>query len=226
METPATSETSGASDVVTERTSRLAIASLILGLVPFCAFTGIAGVVCGVKARTQIRSSGGKLGGENMARAGIALSMLMILFSIPVLAGLVMPVKFQKRLEVSRSTHRLKSIVVAQQTWTADNGGKMPPASWTTALSLNSALTNVPLSAYGGMVGYAFNIAVAGLDAVEVNANTVVFFETDRVVSNLSGGRDLLRRPDTFKSRICVSLADGTIRTVEGDQVDSLRWNP
>lgn len=210
------------------KTSGLAIASLVLGLIPFCIFTGIAGLICGFKARTKIRSSGGALTGDGLALAGIILSLVMIVSSLPVLAGMLVPAfaKARDRAETITSLNNLKAISVVQRAWTAENGDKMPPPAWTATLSRGGGLTNVSLSAFGGKVGYAYNIAVAGMDASQVPADTVVFFETDQARPDVCGGRDLLRRGRSRGARVCVVFSDGSALQVRPGKADSLRWNP
>jgi uncharacterized membrane protein len=56
------------------------VASFILGLVgwPACGIGSIVAVVLGFVARSQIRASGGRQGGDGMALAGIILGFLGI----------------------------------------------------------------------------------------------------------------------------------------------------
>ena len=66
--------------------SGLAIASLVLGIVSFLCCTGIVtaipGVITGHMARSEIRTAGGRLGGDGMALTGIILGYLMIAATI------------------------------------------------------------------------------------------------------------------------------------------------
>src|SRR4051812_39870516 len=71
--------------------SGLALASLILGiaslvLILFGPVLGIAAAICGHRARTEIRNSGGKISGRRMALAGIICGYLA---TFAVLFGLV-----------------------------------------------------------------------------------------------------------------------------------------
>jgi uncharacterized protein DUF4190 len=65
---------------VVPATSGLAIASFICGLLTLFAFPylGIAGAICGHLALSQIRSSGGIIGGRGFAIAGLILAYVML----------------------------------------------------------------------------------------------------------------------------------------------------
>ena len=68
------------------RTSGMAIASLVLGIVPVCCVTPILAIIFGHCAMSEIRQSGGMVGGRGMALAGLILGYiwtgLMILYFI------------------------------------------------------------------------------------------------------------------------------------------------
>jgi uncharacterized membrane protein len=65
-------------------TNGLAIASFVLGLVGWvpCGIGSIVAIVLGFVARTQIRDSGGRQGGDGLALAGIVLGFVAIAFWI------------------------------------------------------------------------------------------------------------------------------------------------
>lgn len=62
--------------IVEQRTSILAIFSLVLGLLCFVPGLGVLGLLCGVAALLAIASSGGRVAGKGLAIAGIVLSLL------------------------------------------------------------------------------------------------------------------------------------------------------
>lgn len=63
--------------------SKLAIASLVCGIVGLCTgFASIAAVICGHMALSQIKKSGGILQGRGMAIAGLVLGYIEIAFII------------------------------------------------------------------------------------------------------------------------------------------------
>jgi hypothetical protein len=72
------------------KTSGLAIASLVCGILGFLCLPALAGLVLGVMALVKISNSKGQLRGQGLAIAGICLSGIMLLV-VPVEAGLLLP---------------------------------------------------------------------------------------------------------------------------------------
>src|SRR6186713_2703390 len=73
------------------RTSRMAIASLVLGIL---GCTSIVGLILGIIALVKIKESRGGLAGRGLAIAGICVSGFMFLVGIPLIAmgaGLALP---------------------------------------------------------------------------------------------------------------------------------------
>jgi hypothetical protein len=62
----------------TPRTNGLAIASLVLGIIPCTGITSILAIVFGFIARNQIEQSGGTQQGSGMALAGIILGFIWV----------------------------------------------------------------------------------------------------------------------------------------------------
>jgi hypothetical protein len=89
------------------RTSRLAVASVVLGILscPLSILAGIPGLVCGIMGLNRIAGSertrgGRRLTGQGLAITGIILSGLSILL-LPVLAGVLIPA-----VQVARDANR------------------------------------------------------------------------------------------------------------------------
>ncbi len=61
-----------------QKTNGLAIASLVLGIIPLCGIGSILAVVFGYMAKNQIDNSGGAESGRGMAIAGIVLGWIWI----------------------------------------------------------------------------------------------------------------------------------------------------
>lgn len=66
----------------TSKTNGLAIASLVLGIIPCTGITSILAIVFGFIARNQIEQSGGTQQGSGMALAGIILGFVWIGISV------------------------------------------------------------------------------------------------------------------------------------------------
>lgn len=95
--------------VGTSRTSGLAIASMVLGILacPLSILAGIPGLVCGIMglnriARSEREAAGPRLTGQGMAIAGVILSGMSMLI-LPVMVGLMLPAVQAAREAARRS---------------------------------------------------------------------------------------------------------------------------
>lgn len=91
------------------RTSRLAVASLVLGILscPFSILCGLPGLVCGIMglnriSRSERAATSPRLTGQGMAIAGVILSGLSMLV-LPVMIGLMLPAVQAAREAVRRA---------------------------------------------------------------------------------------------------------------------------
>lgn len=72
------------------KTSGLAVASLVLGILGFCTgVTGIAAVICGHMALSRIKKAAGTLTGSGLAIGGLATGYITGIFGVILLAGMV-----------------------------------------------------------------------------------------------------------------------------------------
>jgi uncharacterized membrane protein len=71
-----------AAPTVLPRTSGLAVASLVLGIVGFwcCGAPAIAGLILGLVAISDINQSAGRLTGRRLATAGVVISAVVLAF--------------------------------------------------------------------------------------------------------------------------------------------------
>lgn len=99
------------------QTSRMAVASLVLGVCSFLCFivTGIPAVILGIIALTKINASRGRLTGGGFAIAGIITGALACLAVVPV--ALLLPAVSAARDAARRnvSINHMKGISLAQQ---------------------------------------------------------------------------------------------------------------
>ena len=82
-----TSSPATAAPPITPKTSGLAIAALILGILSFftCALTAIPAIICGIISLIKIEKSGGSITGKGLAIAGIITPVLSFAMSIAIL---------------------------------------------------------------------------------------------------------------------------------------------
>ena len=114
---------------VEEKPSRLALASVVLGVLscPFFCLTGIPGLICGVMGLRQIEASERpgapvRYTGRSRALAGIILSGMMF-FTSPMLVGLLLPAVQAAREAARRAacTNHVSEIGLAFHTAASTN---------------------------------------------------------------------------------------------------------
>jgi competence protein ComGC len=109
--------------------SPLAIWSLVLGILALACFsvlTAVPAVICGHKARTQIKRSGGALTGEGLALGGLItgyVSIALTVLLIPLLAAVAIPNFARARDQAQRNAcwMNLEQIESTKQVWALEN---------------------------------------------------------------------------------------------------------
>jgi hypothetical protein len=113
-----------------EKTSGLAISSLVLGILgPFsCGLTAIIGLILGIIGLVKIGNSRGRLGGKGLAIAGICVSGLFVLL-LPLWAAVVIPnfVKARGKAQTINCVNNLKAIGLGARMWANDHNDTFPP---------------------------------------------------------------------------------------------------
>ena len=229
-------------------TSRLAIASLTLGIVGFCGITGLAGLIVGILALAQIRRSNGTIKGNGLAVAGIIISSLML--AVLLIAAITVPMVIMQQQRqfgpggpafnpqptlrqpeqwvpaADRCSANVKTITQGTLSYAAGHGGRFPDGSnWcdTVQVYLPSLGTmRCPNDGSSDRCSYSLNAAIAGLPTNQVSPLTVVIFES-RSGWNLSGGASQTR---ARHGGAMVGFADGTTTQVAAGQEQTLRWEP
>ncbi|MFO8058965.1 MAG: DUF4190 domain-containing protein [bacterium] len=96
------------------KTSGLAIAALVLGILGFCSygFLGIIGLILGLVAISQINKSEGQTGGKGLAIAGSITGGASLILGVGLIAALVIPnfMKMQAKSKQSEAKTNLGSI--------------------------------------------------------------------------------------------------------------------
>ncbi|MSU34657.1 MAG: hypothetical protein EXS36_06020 [Pedosphaera sp.] len=191
---------------------------------------GILGLLSAFLGFEHVTGGSKSLRGRNLALAGGLCSVLCVAAGVYANVHIVSEVtrNYQQRLAANPRVQRFgdlpdnqlaaKQLIVTARTLT-----NLPAASnWFEALGPDVA----DLDATGRGLNFALNASVAGRRPAGLRRDTVVFFETGRVGTNLAGGAELLRRTTGAKDRISVALADGRAMLIPGSRAGTLRWSP
>jgi hypothetical protein len=211
------------------KTSGLAVASFVFGLLGFCGITALVGLVLGIVAKVKIRRSAGRLKGGGLAVAGICLSLAMLL-AIPIVAGFLLPALAKAQREGPRTDceQNIKQIGLALRLYADENNQQYPPAvNWCDAIVGNLAGPEVFRCPRQREVqsAYGFNEALAGRNLSSIPGDTVMLFETSSGW-NVSGGPDQLASSPPHGRTYYFGFADGTVRKVSVEDLPALRWAP
>jgi prepilin-type processing-associated H-X9-DG protein len=218
------------------KTSGLAITSLILGILGLftCGATALIGLILGIIAMTKVKSSGGKLGGNGIALAGIIVSAIF-LFMIPIFAALLLPAlaAAKQKAQQTNCMNNEKQLALAVKIYASDNTNCYPPAAtWCDAIHTligSEKAMQCPAANPPSRCDYAYNARLDGLDESKVNPITVMFFESD-AGWNAHGGPELVsinpRHGRGTKKSYVVAFADGHVEVVPAARLNSLRWDP
>jgi hypothetical protein len=114
------------------KTSALAIWSLVLGILSlacFSIFAAIPGVICGHKALSRIKYSGGRISGQGLAIGGLVTGYLGIAWAIifiPMMMAIAIPnfVKARETAQMNACINNLRQIGAAKNEWALENGKK------------------------------------------------------------------------------------------------------
>ena len=180
------------------RTSGLAIASLILGILGGLVITALLGLLFGIIALFQIAGSRGRLRGQGIAIAGTVISGIALL-CIPIMAAMVFPVFARARESGRKATclSNVKNISIALQMYMADNDDRLPAAAnWCEDFEpyVKNFDVFVCSAAEDLDCAYAYSSDLSGADLASFYgpATTIAIFESD-VGWNASGlPQDLL----------------------------------
>ena len=221
--------------VMVSRTSGLAIASLILGILGFCTFglAGIVGVVLGIVGLIVISRSAGQLKGAGLAVAGLIVSAVsLITLFILLLMVILMPSLAKARHQARNvvSMNNVKQLCLATLIYCDENEQKFPPCdNWPDVLKSYCREPKILASPYEPYKGrsYAMNAELNGRRKTDIGepARTVLLFEA-QPGSPPAGGRELLpAKPYGLKGYV-IGFLDGHIELVRPERLDELIWSP
>jgi competence protein ComGC len=108
-----------------QKTSGLAIASLVLGGLGMCSagLTGLVGLILGIVALVSINKSQGQLGGKGLAIAGISVSAVFTLLMVPMMMAIAIPnfVKARSTAQHNACINNLRQLDGATEQWALEN---------------------------------------------------------------------------------------------------------
>ena len=216
------------------KTSGLAIASLVLGILGFCSFglTPMVGLLLGIVSLARINRSNGALGGWSLALAGTVLSGVFLLM-LPILAGLLLPALAKAKNKATAITcmNNLRQLRLAARLYAGDNNEQLPSAAnWCDALQKYVATGKTfqcPLGDRSQRCHFAFNAQLSGveLSKIEFPVQTVLFVETDGGW-NVSGCREMAIPQPRHLRKVALAFADGHVELVNVARLENVRWKP
>jgi type II secretory pathway pseudopilin PulG len=213
------------------KTSGMAIASLVLGILGGCGITALVGLILGIISMNKIRQSKGALTGNGIALAGTIVSGIFLLM-IPLLAAMLLPAfaKAKERAQTIQCVNNMKQLSLAVRLYSNDNNDRFPPAAtWCDAILADTGgstkIFQCPAGDGSKRCDYAFNAKLGGANANKANPMTVLLFEAGGGW-NASGGPELMLKQPRHGRIFVVAFADGSVQQFHESDVAALRWNP
>jgi prepilin-type processing-associated H-X9-DG protein len=213
------------------KTSGLAIASLVLGILGFCSYglTAIVGLILGLVGLRRINRSQGMLSGKRLAIAGISVSGV-ILVMIPLLAALLYPAVMRAKGKARRANcmSNIKQLGLGLAQYADDHTNQLPAAAtWADAIKTyvgdSERIFQCP-EATIGTFSYAFNANMSGAQW-QGDPEVIVLIEAPLGWNATVAGPDSLPPPPHGDGRNVV-FADGHASWISNSQINSLRWKP
>ncbi len=219
------------------KTSRLAIASFVLGILGFCGVTAIVGMVLGIVARVQIRRSAGRLQGRGLALAGIILSVVMLGVGL-VAAAVILPMlaKMHQQQQpfmgqadrTSDCGKNVRQVSLAIRLYADEHDGKCPPGvSWCDDITGHLNRPDILKCPRRGSDknGFGLNARVAGRTLSSIPPDTVLLYETSEGWNTSGGTNNVIANP-VHGRKFTFGFADGSVREVPKEELAELRWEP
>jgi prepilin-type processing-associated H-X9-DG protein len=217
---------------VPAKTSKLAITSMVLGILSFCTFllTAPLAFILGIISLIMITKSKGQLKGMGMAIAGIAIPVVALPI-VAMLMGIMMPALARARYMGQRAicTNNLKQLGLATIMYADNNKSKYPTSDkWCDLIERyhkNDKLYICP-SAEQGKCNYAINKNLPEYSIqIKRTSELVLLFET-KPGWNQSGGSELLTTENHHGEGCNVAFCDGHVSFIKTGDINKLKWTP
>ena len=223
---------------VKPQTSRLAIASLVMGLLCLTFILWpllfLPAIICGIIALVKISNNKPCLKGTGLAVTGIVIPAVMIIF-IPIIAmllAIMMPALAKTKMIAQRvvCSTNMQGLSTAMIVYMNDYDDKYPtPEQWCDLLMQEADVSpksfQCPLDPEGAF-SYAIN---ENLYKIEYNKlpphQMVAIFEASLGRNGVGGSDDLVMRHDQNQRGGCnIAFADGHVEFVTEDRIGDLQW--
>jgi hypothetical protein len=222
------------------RTSKLAVASLVLAILSFFTLfiTAVPALILGLVSIFKIEKSAGRLKGKGLAIAGVAVPGAIIPFAL--MLGIMLPAVFYARGMAHRAVcaANMSALGTAMLVYANDYDNKFPTPSQWCDLLIKYADVNERMFRCRGAFGcrgmrcckgvsgklcsYAMNKNIEGLGA-KAPPDMVLLFET-RPGWNLSGGPEILSA-DNHRGEGCnILFNDMHVAFVKTKDLNDLKW--
>jgi prepilin-type processing-associated H-X9-DG protein len=217
------------------RTDGMATASLVLGIIGVgTCLPAIVGLILGIVSLRRIGRSHGRLAGQGLAIAGIAVSGFAVLVSafVIMMAAIVFPVfgRASGKAKQVSCLANMKQVTLAILIYASDNDDRTPPPdTWTDAIEpyyKSADMLKCP-EAWGLDCGYAMNGAITPevWSALRRPEEAVLLFESD-LGWNGHGGEEALPAEPRHAGGDNYGFADGHCRWVRRGVESGFQWIP
>jgi len=213
------------------KTSGLAIASLVLAVLsPFtCMMSAIPAIILGIVALVKINKSQGRLKGNGLAIAGLAVPFV-VLPIIGILMGILMPALARVRQVAIRQVcaKNMSALGKAMLIYACDYDDMFPtPLKWCDLLIEHAEVTPKTFlckGAHEGPCNYAMNRNIEKL-GITAPPDMVWLFETTPGW-NQSGGPEILSTENHQGEGCNILFVDGHVVFVKPENINDLKWTP
>jgi prepilin-type processing-associated H-X9-DG protein len=185
-------------------------------------------------ALTKINKSQGRLGGNGLAIAGIAVSGVFLLIGL-VSSALLLPAmaKAKARAQNIQCMNHVKQLAVSVMLYANDHDGRLPDADhWCDQVQVYLSNTSqsvllCPAGDQSDRCHYAFNakLSNAELNRIGSPAQTVLFVDSG-TGWNKSGGPELFSEKPRHGTQRIVGFVDGHVEAVSPARLKDLQWPP
>ncbi|MBL7214394.1 MAG: DUF4190 domain-containing protein [Phycisphaerae bacterium] len=223
---PVAGQVQAAAMQVVPKTSGLAIAAFVMGLLSFCGLwplLGLPAIICGIIALINISKSNGRFKGTGFAVTGLVIPVVLG----PIMMAILMPALSHTRKIAMRVVcgTNLKGLSTAMIVY---NDEYPMPEAWCDLLMQEADVSPKSFQCPEepeGSFSYAINKNVYEIEPGKMDAQMVVLFEANLGRNGVGGPEDLVLRHERNGRLGCnIAFADGHTEFVAEDRIAELQW--